>query len=141
MLVCVACAPPPQGRPIYTPIPESLQPQTVAPARAEPNEQVELEVRISSGDTLLLEPKIATLVDSESTVELRDEQGRTHEITVRVGAAAPKTGSHPVKVTYVRDGELLIEGARHPLPGQVVAFDGPEALSMELVIVNRSGHQ
>lgn len=139
VIASFACAPPPQGRPLYTPIPESLRSEAMQPVRpdASRHAQVRVNVSIYEGEALVLEPKLATLVDSESTVEFEDDAGRVHVVTVRLGPATPKVGSHPVRVIYERDGERLIEDARHPLPGQVVAFDGPDGLRLELVILQR----
>ncbi len=132
----LGCKPPPPGRPLYTPIPESLRDEAMQPVRpdATRHAQVRVDVSIYADEALLLEPKLATLVDSESTVELRDDDGHVHVVTVRVGPPHPKVGSHPVHVVYRRDEEILIDDSRHPLPGQVVAFDGPEGLHLELVL-------
>lgn len=134
LLSTAGCKPPPQGRPIYTPIPESLQPQTIQPASPETREEVRIDVEVYVGEQLVLDSVFETLVDSESDTELRDDAGHVHVITVDVAPADPKTGSHRVAVRYTVDDELLIEDVRHPLPRQTVAFEGPNALRLELVV-------
>ena len=104
------------------------------PASPQQREQVAIEVEVLDGETTVLEAVFATLVDAEASSEHVDEHGRVSLITVHVSHATPKTGAYPLTVTYAVDDEVHIEGARSPLPGQVVAFDGAGDLRLELVV-------
>ena len=130
-ILAVACAPAPAGRPLYTPIPESLRDQTLqTPAsRAQVAVRVVLFTDGFETDTWTF----VSPVDSTAS-EARTAQGQERTATVRVQAFDDARRGYPYELRF-EVGEDLVFADRGVAPaGQTIRAEGEEGLVLEMVI-------
>ena len=130
-LALAACAPAPPGRPLYTPIPESLHDQTVqAPAI---REQVAVRVVLLTDGAETDAWTFVSPVDSTAS-EARTAKGQERTATVRVEAFDESRRGYPYELR-LDAGEDLILADRGVVPaGQTVRVEGEDSLVAEMVI-------
>ena len=131
LLTVWGCAEPPPGRPLYTPIPESLQHQTLQTPAFRP--QVQTEVTLWTAG---MESDAWVFVSPVNTVasETRVAEGQERTATVRVQPYDPTRRGYPYELRLEIGDELLLADRGVVPAGQTVRVEGDQDLVLEMVI-------